>query len=605
MLAVRLVAVSGGGGTVPLMAGGYTASPRRRGRRRPRRAVALGATLLLLLGAGAGGGYLWKTSRDRAAADRAALGAAQAYLAAWQGLVRGQDGAGAQLAARTTTGDVDPAALVAAMTDMRDRLRLTGAELTTGELRRDGATATVPYTAAMRLADQATPFAYSGELVLVRVGQPADADAAWRVLAQLSSVHPRLAQGLAFDRTAPPGRRGDLLDVNGQPLRENRELALNLVGQVDPPSGLERAFGDRLAPRGGEIVLRDGAGAVVATLARFPAADGEQIRTTIDMAVQHAAEQAMATSTFPNGALVAIDTRTGGVLAAANNPPGGYSRALRGTYPPGSTFKIITATAALMNGVRPDTQIDCPRTVTAGGRVFANAEGEEFGRISFAEAFAHSCNTAFVNVASGLPDGALTEAARMFGFDGSEPLPIASVGGVFPEPTDAAETASAAIGQGRVSTSPLQMASVAAAVASGTWRTPFVAGGPARTTELPEPVVRDLRAFMRSVVTDGTVAEVSFPGEVHGKTGTAEYSDGNPPPTHAWFVGYRGDVAFAVVIDDGGFGATAAAPVAAAFLRALDGTLETADTPSGTDDAGAVASGEAGAGQDPAVAAPN
>ena len=80
-----------------------------------------------------------------------------------------------------------------------------------------------------------------------------------------------------------------------------------------------------------------------------------------------------------------------------------------------------------------------------------------------------------------------------------------------------------------------------------------------------------LREFMRAVVTEGTVSGVPMPGEVHGKTGTAEYANGDPPPTHAWFVGYRGNIAVAVVIDDGGFGAESAAPVAAAFFTALDG----------------------------------
>jgi cell division protein FtsI/penicillin-binding protein 2 len=80
-----------------------------------------------------------------------------------------------------------------------------------------------------------------------------------------------------------------------------------------------------------------------------------------------------------------------------------------------------------------------------------------------------------------------------------------------------------------------------------------------------------LRDMMRAVVTEGTAAGVGLPGEVFGKTGTAEYRDGNPPPTHGWFVGYRGDVAFAVIVEDGGFGATSAAPVAASFLSNLDG----------------------------------
>jgi cell division protein FtsI/penicillin-binding protein 2 len=211
--------------------------------------------------------------------------------------------------------------------------------------------------------------------------------------------------------------------------------------------------------------------------------------------------------------------------------------------------------------------------VFAGGRSFANAENEKTGPLTLRDAFARSCNTAFIGLAESLPPGALGDAARLYGFDGTPPLPIASVGGSFPTPRSPAEAAAAAIGQGQVTASPAQMASVAAAVASGTWREPFVLGGPSRSHPLPPRIQPALRSFMRAVVTDpdGTAAKVPFPGVVYGKTGTAEYGGGNPPATHAWFVGYRGPIAFAVVIEGGGFGADSAAPVAAAFLDALDG----------------------------------
>ena len=223
-----------------------------------------------------------------------------------------------------------------------------------------------------------------------------------------------------------------------------------------------------------------------------------------------------------------------------------------------------------MNGTTEQTPIDCSPDVFAGGRRVVNAEGHAAGVIPFRTVFAESCNTAFVRVEQSLPDDAVGQAARLYGFDGTAPLPISSEGGVYPTPDDDAERALAAIGQGAVAASPLQMASVAAAVASGTWRQPFVTGEPAVSHELPAEAMPALRDMMRAAVTEGTAAGVPFPGEVFGKTGTAEYRDGNPPPTHGWFVGYRGDVAFAVIIEDGGFGASSAAPVAARFLAALD-----------------------------------
>jgi len=492
---------------------------------------------------------------------------------------RGGRGSGAGQAgvkAVTIPGDVDVPTLVVAMADMRDRLRLTDAAFTLGDIRRSADSATVPYTAALRLVDEPAPWSYSGDLSLTRTAT------GWKVRALLGSIHPQLAPGLHFDRTGSTAHRGQLLDRAGQPLSADPELAGNLVGQIAPATGLQRVYDNRLAPSGGQIVLRDTRGTVVRTPQTWAMADGEKIRTTIDLGVQQAAEQALGTSSYPAGALVAIDMRTGGILALGNHPLGGYGRALRGTYPPGSTFKIVTATAALMNGRNANTMLDCAASVTVSGRSFTNAENEKFGPLTLRDAFARSCNTAFISLAGSLPPGALDQAARLYGFDGAPPLPIASVGGIFPTPKDSVELASASIGQGRVAVSPLQMASVAAAVASGAWRAPFVVGGPIRTNQLPSKILPDLRAFMRAVVTDGTAAGVTFPGEVFGKTGTAEYIDGNPPPTHAWFVGYRGPVAFAVLIEDGGFGAESAAPVAAAFLNALDGHLPAAEPSTGT-----------------------
>jgi cell division protein FtsI/penicillin-binding protein 2 len=129
------------------------------------------------------------------------------------------------------------------------------------------------------------------------------------------------------------------------------------------------------------------------------------------------------------------------------------------------------------------------------------------------------------------------------------------------------------------------MAGVAAAAASGTWRSPRLvdaalaskaldANGraPAPPQRLEPAVKKALQTLMPAVVSEGTASKVSFPSGTAGKTGTAEFGtaeDGNDPPTHAWFIGYQGDLAFAVIVEDGGTGAEAAAPIAARFLRAL------------------------------------
>ncbi|EIV95887.1 penicillin-binding transpeptidase domain-containing protein [Frankia sp. QA3] len=593
---------------MPLTPSGFTASTsRRRGRGRRRAIIAV--VVVVVLAAGSGIGYVLKNRSDERAADRRVQAAAAAYLAAWRTLTitggtatrapagsasaasaapaaagaaatpaaagagatgsvaaGGRDGAGrAAVSAVTVPGSIDVAALLTTMADVRDRLLVTEASFTPGSIDRNAKAATAPYVAKLDLSSLPAPLEYAGVLNLV------DTDRGWKVRAEPASVHPALRPGLHLDRTASTGHRGDLLAADGQPLRDSGDLAGNLVGRTDPLSGLQRIYDDRLRAQGGAVVVRDARGATVQTLHTYPMTDGESVRTTLDLRVQQAAETALATAARPTAAMVAIDTRTGGVLALANHPPSGASRAVRGKYPPGSTFKIVTATAALMNGKSANTSLDCTQTVSVGGRTFQNAEAEQFGPIPLRTAFAKSCNTAFIRLEESLPPDALEKAAQLYGFDGRAPLDIASVGGSFPTPHDSVESASASIGQARIEVSPLQMASVAAAVAGGTWRQPFVVGQPARSNAIPPAVLPPLRDFMRAVVTEGTAASVPMPGEVYGKTGTAEYADGNPPPTHAWFVGYRGDVAFAVVVEDGGFGAETAAPVAARFLTALDG----------------------------------
>jgi len=208
--------------------------------------------------------------------------------------------------------------------------------------------------------------------------------------------------------------------------------------------------------------------------------------------------------------------------------------------------------------------------------VFANFEGEVLGAPPFAIDFARSCNTAFVGLADRVTSNELTQAARAFGIGTRLRLPVAASTGEAPTTSDAVEHAADMIGQGRVLVTPLGMALAAAAVASGQWHPPRLVTKPGQPPSagmppaLPRAVTADLRQLMRDVVTQGTGTAADLPGvPVYGKTGTAEFGAGTPPPTHAWFIGYRGDVAFAVLIEGGGVGGQAAAPIAADFLRAI------------------------------------
>jgi cell division protein FtsI/penicillin-binding protein 2 len=339
-------------------------------------------------------------------------------------------------------------------------------------------------------------------------------------------------------------------------------------------SGLQRTYERRLAgsPRT-DVVLVDRNGATVRLVKRFAGKAGQPVKITIDLATQRAAEAALsAVPNNGNAALVAVDTATGALRAVVSKPDGGFNRALAGTYPPGSTFKIVTSAALLSAGDNGATPAPCPPKLTVDGRSFKNFEGEASGSLDLGEAFAISCNNAFIGLATKLPAGALDKAATSFGFNARWSLGVDAAGGSYPKPADKADLAASAIGQGRVLASPVQMASVAAAIASGGWHAPNLILQPARRAAPTVPplspvVVSTLQSFMASVVrAGGTAAGAGLPPGTFGKTGTAEIDAGQP---HAWFVGYRGNLAFAVIVERGGVGGRVAAPLAARFLNAL------------------------------------
>lgn len=133
------------------------------------------------------------------------------------------------------------------------------------------------------------------------------------------------------------------------------------------------------------------------TLQRFGGTEGKPLKTTIDPKVQAAAGKALTDVKKP-ASMVALRPSTGEILAVANKP-GGYNRALMGQYPPGSTFKVVTAAALVAGGMGAGTKVGCPATTTIGGRSFHNYKHEDFGTVPLREAFAHSCNTTFARLA--------------------------------------------------------------------------------------------------------------------------------------------------------------------------------------------------------------
>lgn len=361
-------------------------------------------------------------------------------------------------------------------------------------------------------------------------------------------------------------------------------------GDIVGRAGLQALYNDRLSGYPGYWVridrrfpLTDGSGSPLA--ADDPAnvvflsdpEPGEPIRTTIDYEIQKRAELALNLTDRPS-ALVAIRASTGEILAAANGPFGSPdNHALTGQYPPGSVFKIITAFGALERGANANQPIDCPAEVEVDGRRFTNADGGGGGQMPILQAFAQSCNTAFILLGETIAAEDYPGLARRFGVGVEYDLGTPAFSGSVPVPSDRVERAATSFGQSRVLVSPLSMAVMAAAVADGNYRPPLLMID--ETTTVPSPpqgldpgLIGQLTQMMQATVEWGTgQAAGRVPGgPVFGKTGTAQYGSGDQPATHAWFVGFQGDVAFAILVDGGGSGGAVAAPIAADFVTRLN-----------------------------------
>jgi len=359
----------------------------------------------------------------------------------------------------------------------------------------------------------------------------------------------------------------DQLDLLGFPYGPT-----DVVGQT----GIEAEYESQLAGRPRTAIVRvNKFGRVAENLFVIEAQAPVDLVTTIDIDVQTAIAQAMRDTAFPT-AIVVVESATAQVRGIASGPSAdGFDRAILGTYPPGSTFKVITATALLENGYSAVTAVECPPEVILGGRSINNAGDLDLGTIGLTQAFAVSCNTAFAaSTIDALTPRLLQEVAASFGF-GTEPdLGVPSASSSFPVPGDIAELAAAAIGQGRALASPVHMASVAGAVAAGAWRPPTLISQPTRSEGLglERSAVSSLRDMMRAVITSGTGTNAAVPGvSVFGKTGSAEFGGGDDPDTHAWFIGYWDDLAIAVVVEGGGGGGSVAAPIAQRIIADLTG----------------------------------
>jgi Penicillin binding protein transpeptidase domain/NTF2-like N-terminal transpeptidase domain len=301
-----------------------------------------------------------------------------------------------------------------------------------------------------------------------------------------------------------------------------------------------------------------------------PVAD---IASTLDIGMLRAAEDALAAISTP-AAMVIIQPSTGNLLAVAQNAAADAQGpiALTGLYPPGSTFKTVTVSAALQAGqVTPDSLVACPGTENIEGRQIPNDDNFDLGQVPLHTAFARSCNTTMGRLAVNLPPDGLTKAAAQLGLGIDYTAPgMTTVTGSVPVADTAALRVEEGIGQGKVTASPFGMALVAAALARGSVPAPAMVAGrpgvPDRAPDaLPPGIADQVKSMMRETVTNGTASQLAdIPGML-GKTGTAEYIDDTH--AHGWFVGIDGDLALAVFVSDAGSSGPAV-DAAGRFLRA-------------------------------------
>lgn len=316
----------------------------------------------------------------------------------------------------------------------------------------------------------------------------------------------------------------------------------------------------------------DSTGAEVEEFFAKPVKPAEAVRTVMSKRLQEAAQAAVAELPTPS-MLVALQPSSGDVLAVAQNAAADKEGllALTGRYPPGSTFKVVTAAAVLASGkLTAETPVGCPPTTTVNGRVIPNSNRFDKGVVPLRTAFAFSCNTTFADLAVTMGPKELTDMARSLGLGVDFVVPgLTTITGSVPPADDRVERAEDGFGQGKVVASPFGMAVVAATVASGAVPKPvFMAGTETKADATPEPVpgavLGPVREMMREVVVSGTATALARFPDVRGKTGTAQFGDGTR--SHGWFVGYQGDLAFAVLVTDAG----ESGPAVAATARFLD-----------------------------------
>ncbi|MFD6431258.1 penicillin-binding transpeptidase domain-containing protein [Streptomyces venezuelae] len=496
---------------------------------------------------------------------------AKAFLAAWA------EGDTTRAAALTD----DPTAAKKALTSYRKDAHIARPRLTPGKR----AGADVPFTAAAAVSYKGgnKTLSYESELTVVRRKSDGKTLVGW----EPSVVHPELKDG---DRLVT-GEAGDppikAVDRDGAELTAAKYPSLGTV--LD---GLREKYGKKAggkagvelrvvraekpeAKKGGAGKGDDAKSTPDKTLLTLSPGTPGTLRTTFSGSLQSAAERE--TSKRKRASVVVLKPSTGEILAAANSEPAGFNTAFQGSIAPGSTMKVISSSMLLekkLAGV--DKKHPCPKYETYGGWKFQNDDKFQIKGGTFRASFARSCNTAFISQAKKLENDSLTKQAQeVFGLGRDNwSIGVPSFDGAVPVQSDA-QMAASLIGQGGVRMNPLNMASVSATVKSGTFKQPYLVSPDVDDRELATATRKmsgstaaALRDLMHYTAVAGTAVKPmsGLGSDMGAKTGSAEVDNQKKP--NGWFTAYRGDLASAAVVQEGGHGGDSAGPVVRAMLRA-------------------------------------
>ena len=345
-------------------------------------------------------------------------------------------------------------------------------------------------------------------------------------------------------------------------------------------SGLQQYYQGRLVgSTTTQVIVEDADGHLVSVLKNWPGPAGSPVRTTLSSGVQAAANQALA-ATGRAAAIVAVQGSTGKILAVASQAgQGGVAQPspLAGHYPPGQAFTIVSTAALLDTGLSAADPVPCTTASDVGGQTFINdppARGLG-AQPPFSADFAHDCQTAFAGLSRRLSAAGLAKTASGFGLGASWRLPLGAFAGAVPAPANDAQLAADTMGAGNIQVSPLGMALIAGQVESGQWHAPSLVTSPPDPPADPpkylvsSQVMATLRHLMRTTVRTGAARQANLAGApVFGQAGQAPYSQAGKGVQASWFIGYRGDVAFAVLVVGKSAGSSAV-PLATQFLSHL------------------------------------